>query len=322
MTTLAIIGGTGLARMPGLTVTRREMVKTPFGAPSCPLVFGEFGGAAVAFLARHGSEHRIPPHRNQLPGEPLGAAVGRHRAGDRRRRRRRHRRGLPDRRDRRAGPDHRLHPRARAHLLRRRRRSDPARRLHLPLRRGPAPIADRERAGGIGSDAGRAGNLRRHAGTAARERRRDRSPRTRRLHGGRADRYCPRPVSPANSGSPTPRWPSSSTRRRARAAGARTRPPPRARRAPIDMDAIGVAIENGIARRARGDRRCPAFAVDGRRGLRAPGRPGRLQSGARGLTATRRASSMADSLHHRENSTCNRRHRRSGRAHWRTARGV
>ena len=63
MTTLAIIGGTGLARMPGLTVTRREMVKTPFGAPSCPLVFGEFGGAAVAFLARHGSEHRIPPHR-------------------------------------------------------------------------------------------------------------------------------------------------------------------------------------------------------------------------------------------------------------------
>ena len=63
MTTLAIIGGTGLARMPGLTVTRREMVKTPFGAPSCPLVFGELGGAAVAFLARHGSEHRIPPHR-------------------------------------------------------------------------------------------------------------------------------------------------------------------------------------------------------------------------------------------------------------------
>ena len=63
MTTLAIIGGTGLTRMDGLTVTRREMVKTPYGAPSCPLVFGELGGQRVAFLARHGSSHSIPPHR-------------------------------------------------------------------------------------------------------------------------------------------------------------------------------------------------------------------------------------------------------------------
>ena len=63
MTTLAIIGGTGLTRMEGLTVTRREMVKTPFGAPSCPIVFGELGGRSVAFLARHGSAHRIPPHQ-------------------------------------------------------------------------------------------------------------------------------------------------------------------------------------------------------------------------------------------------------------------
>jgi 5'-methylthioinosine phosphorylase len=63
MTTLAIIGGTGLTRMEGLTVTRREMVKTPYGAPSCPIVFGELGGREVAFLPRHGSTHRIPPHR-------------------------------------------------------------------------------------------------------------------------------------------------------------------------------------------------------------------------------------------------------------------
>lgn len=63
MTTLAIIGGTGLTQMDGLTVTRREMVKTPYGAPSSPLVFGEMFGQPVAFLARHGSKHRIPPHR-------------------------------------------------------------------------------------------------------------------------------------------------------------------------------------------------------------------------------------------------------------------
>ncbi len=63
MTTLAIIGGTGLTQMQGLTVTRREMVKTPFGAPSSPLVFGELNGKPIVFLARHGSKHRIPPHR-------------------------------------------------------------------------------------------------------------------------------------------------------------------------------------------------------------------------------------------------------------------
>lgn len=63
MTTIALIGGTGLSRMEGLTVTRREMVKTPYGAPSSPLVFGELNGIPVAFLARHGSAHRIPPHR-------------------------------------------------------------------------------------------------------------------------------------------------------------------------------------------------------------------------------------------------------------------
>lgn len=63
MTTLGIIGGTGLGRMQGLEITRREMVKTPFGAPSCPLVFGRLGEREVAFLARHGHAHAIPPHR-------------------------------------------------------------------------------------------------------------------------------------------------------------------------------------------------------------------------------------------------------------------
>jgi len=42
--------------MEGLTITRREMVKTPYGAPSCPILFGELNGQPVAFLAR---PHRI-----------------------------------------------------------------------------------------------------------------------------------------------------------------------------------------------------------------------------------------------------------------------
>lgn len=60
---IAIIGGTGLTSMTGLAITRREMIKTPYGSPSGPLIFGELDGGAVVFLARHGHKHSIPPHR-------------------------------------------------------------------------------------------------------------------------------------------------------------------------------------------------------------------------------------------------------------------
>lgn len=62
MTKIAIIGGTGVTSMPGLTVHHREMVKTPYGAPSCPLIHGDLHGVDVVFLARHGRRHTIPPH--------------------------------------------------------------------------------------------------------------------------------------------------------------------------------------------------------------------------------------------------------------------
>lgn len=60
---LAVIGGTGLTNIEGLTITRREMIKTPFGTPSGPVIFGEIEGKSLAFLARHGNRHSIPPHR-------------------------------------------------------------------------------------------------------------------------------------------------------------------------------------------------------------------------------------------------------------------
>ncbi|MEE9333449.1 MAG: S-methyl-5'-thioinosine phosphorylase [Granulosicoccaceae bacterium] len=63
MATIAIIGGTGLARMEGLEIKSREMIKTPYGAPSCPIIYGELNKLPVAFLARHGHTHKIPPHR-------------------------------------------------------------------------------------------------------------------------------------------------------------------------------------------------------------------------------------------------------------------
>ena len=60
---LAIIGGTGLTRLETLTITRREMVPTPFGETSSPIVHGELAGYPVIFMPRHGHAHTIPPHR-------------------------------------------------------------------------------------------------------------------------------------------------------------------------------------------------------------------------------------------------------------------
>ena len=59
---LAIIGGTGLSNLANLEITRREVVRTPFGEPSGHLTFGKIGKAEVIFLARHGYGHTIAPH--------------------------------------------------------------------------------------------------------------------------------------------------------------------------------------------------------------------------------------------------------------------
>jgi 5'-methylthioinosine phosphorylase len=63
MTTVAIIGGSGLTQLKNLKITRHEVVRTPYGEPSGPMVFGQLGGNDVAFLPRHGPSHTIPPHQ-------------------------------------------------------------------------------------------------------------------------------------------------------------------------------------------------------------------------------------------------------------------
>ncbi|NOY67019.1 MAG: S-methyl-5'-thioinosine phosphorylase [Gammaproteobacteria bacterium] len=63
MTDIAIIGGTGLNTINGLVITHREMVNTPYGQASSPLVYGELCGSKIVFIARHGSGHTIPPHQ-------------------------------------------------------------------------------------------------------------------------------------------------------------------------------------------------------------------------------------------------------------------
>ena len=60
---LALIGGTGLYQFPGLEKVERHTLETAWGSPSGPVVLGELGGHRLAFLARHGEGHSLPPHR-------------------------------------------------------------------------------------------------------------------------------------------------------------------------------------------------------------------------------------------------------------------
>lgn len=59
---LAIIGGSGMTQLSSLEISRREVIRTPYGEPSGPLTFGKINGHDIVFLARHGSGHTIPPH--------------------------------------------------------------------------------------------------------------------------------------------------------------------------------------------------------------------------------------------------------------------
>lgn len=61
--TLAIIGGSGLTKIPKLEIIGTQAVKTPFGIPSADYVFGKLHGKKVIFLSRHGNPHRIAPHK-------------------------------------------------------------------------------------------------------------------------------------------------------------------------------------------------------------------------------------------------------------------
>lgn len=58
---LAIIGGSGLYDLPGLTDTRWLTVDTPWGSPSDQVFTGRLGDAELMFLPRHGRGHRIAP---------------------------------------------------------------------------------------------------------------------------------------------------------------------------------------------------------------------------------------------------------------------
>lgn len=62
MTSVAVIGGTGMNQWPGLVVQQKLEIDTPFGPPSAPLLLGKVYGTKAIFLARHGEGHKLPPH--------------------------------------------------------------------------------------------------------------------------------------------------------------------------------------------------------------------------------------------------------------------
>lgn len=59
---LAIIGGTGLTKLPNLEITHRQVMRTPYGEPSGAITFVRLRQHTVMFIARHGYGHTIPPH--------------------------------------------------------------------------------------------------------------------------------------------------------------------------------------------------------------------------------------------------------------------
>lgn len=62
VTTLGIIGGSGLYDIDGLEGVKEVEISTPFGAPSDALITGTYRGTQLVFLPRHGRGHRIAPH--------------------------------------------------------------------------------------------------------------------------------------------------------------------------------------------------------------------------------------------------------------------
>ncbi len=61
MADIGVIGGSGFYSF--LYDAQPIEVETPFGPPSEPPVVGSLNGREVAFIPRHGKDHRFPPHR-------------------------------------------------------------------------------------------------------------------------------------------------------------------------------------------------------------------------------------------------------------------
>lgn len=60
---IAIIGGTGLSEFSAFNLESVHRIATPYGNEEVLLSRGQLQGRELCFLPRHGSGHRVPPHR-------------------------------------------------------------------------------------------------------------------------------------------------------------------------------------------------------------------------------------------------------------------
>ena len=60
---LGIIGGTGVYQLAALEHVESHLPQTRYGFASGPVRVGTLAGKRVAFLARHGEGHSVPPHK-------------------------------------------------------------------------------------------------------------------------------------------------------------------------------------------------------------------------------------------------------------------
>lgn len=60
---LAVIGGTGVYQLSGVHWLESQKVETIYGSPSDAFRVAELDGRYIAFLARHGEGHALPPHK-------------------------------------------------------------------------------------------------------------------------------------------------------------------------------------------------------------------------------------------------------------------
>ncbi len=58
---LAIIGGTGIYSIDGLTIIEQHNINTPFGKPSAEIIRGIYQDKEILFLPRHGNNHALLP---------------------------------------------------------------------------------------------------------------------------------------------------------------------------------------------------------------------------------------------------------------------
>lgn len=57
---IGVIGGSGFYSL--LSDAQEQPIDTPYGPPSDPVTLGTLAGRDVAFVPRHGADHRYPPH--------------------------------------------------------------------------------------------------------------------------------------------------------------------------------------------------------------------------------------------------------------------